>query len=53
MIDTDGKEPNEEFDEFVDLTRQLLAVSKKELDDKKRTDSDPPAAGVSKRSKVD
>lgn len=47
------REPEEEFDRFEGLTRQLLTVSKKELDEKKRTDSDPLITGVSKESKID
>lgn len=48
----DNERP-EEFENFEDLARQLLAVSKKELDEKKRTDSDPPSAGLAKRSEID
>lgn len=53
MTDTETKKPNEEFDQFEDLTRQLLAVSKKELDEKKRTDSDPPQAKLPRTAKID
>jgi hypothetical protein len=46
MTEQEATEPDEEFDQFKNLTKRLLAVSKEDLDRQRTADQDPPQNGA-------